>query len=187
MHTPSKWQSQAPASLESRACGLYPWAMQCIHAWHLLLVGVELSAKFHFTCISVCCSRYSRPSNSLALFYSSGFSSRYWRLMSKQVQDVFSQVGWNLWHCQLPLGTDVCVCVCGTCSGEEKGHCIRCSQMGIEISLKTHKGGGIIKASLSTTEHLPVEHLPPEHQELVSWFFFFFHSSPFSLLFPIFR
>ena len=61
-----------------------------------------------------------------------------------------------------------CVCVCGTCSGEEKGHCIRCSEMGIEISLKTHKGGGIIKASLSTTEHLPVEHLPPEHQELVS-------------------
>lgn len=62
----------------------------------------------------------------------------------------------------------MCVCVCGTCSGEEKGHCIRCSEMGIEISLKTHKGGGIIKASLSTTEHLPVEHLPPEHQELVS-------------------
>lgn len=153
MHTPSRWQSQAPASLESRACGLYPGAMQCIHAWHLLIIGVGVSAKFSFICISVCCSRYSRPSNPPALFCSSAFSSRYWRLMSKQVQDGILQVGWNLWHCQPPLGTDVCVC--GTCSGEEKGHCIRCSQIGIEISLKTHKGGVIAKASLSTTKHLP--------------------------------
>ena len=56
-------------------------------------------------------------------------------------------------NCQPPLGTDVCVG--GMCRGEEKGHCIRCSQIGIEICLNTHKVGVIIKASRSTTEHLP--------------------------------
>lgn len=148
-------KSQAPASLESRACGLHPWAMQCIHVCYLLCWGGNFQGKFSFIYIYVCCSSYSRPSTPQHFSTQVGFT---------QLLKADEQTGSECWLTGelkpliLPaaLVTDYClahrcvrVCAGWWCSGaRRRAHCIGCSQVGIEISLRTHRGGVIVKASL---------------------------------------
>lgn len=165
-HTKQVSESSPNQSIESRACDLHPWAMQCIHVCYLLCWGGNFQGKFSFIYIYVCCSSYSRPSTPQHFSTQVGFT---------QILKADEQTGSECWLTGelkpliLPaaLVTDYClahrcvrVCVGWWCSGaRRRAHCIGCSQVGTEISLRTHRGGLIVSKGKST-QPLSIYHEP---------------------------